>query len=68
MDKAKALDTLRMIREDIPDDLRELEGSEFTGPNVAAYLGNLAAVVDALAGILTAALDEKYPMLYLDTE
>lgn len=49
---ARAVRALALIREDIPADVKELDGAEFTGRTVSTAIGNLAAQVDALAGIL----------------
>ena len=40
---------LSMISEDIPKDLKDLEGKPFNGKNVAVQFGYLSAQVDAIA-------------------
>ena len=40
---------LSMISEDIPKDLKDLDGKPFTGKNVAVQFGYLSAQVDAIA-------------------
>lgn len=40
------------LRVDIANDVIRREGQPFTGPNVAAALGEICAQVDALASVL----------------
>ena len=53
--------TTAMIRADIANDMRDLEGKPLDGPTVAMAFGNLASQVDALAGILYAIAVEDGP-------
>jgi hypothetical protein len=52
------LDILQIIRDDLVDDVGELEGQPFNGRTFAAAFGGLAAQVDALAHMLQVILDD----------
>ncbi len=56
MDNIKVL---KLILEDIPNDVKEMEGKPFTGRNVAEAFGKQAAIIEALAKILLNFFDEK---------
>ena len=53
MDKRKALEVLKMIREDAESDAKEFDGKPFTGKTVGTYLGNHGASIATLADIIS---------------
>ncbi len=54
----KRIKTLDMIIEDMPRDVKELDGKPFTGSNVAGMFGKQAAAIQAMAMILKEQLDQ----------
>ena len=50
---------LKMIREDIEKDVRENEGKAFNGRNVSILFSKQAAIIDALARILSEVIKEN---------
>jgi hypothetical protein len=60
VDRAFAARTmLRTLKTDIESDVVALEGAPFDGKTVSAYLGGLAAQVDALANVLLFMLGDE---------
>lgn len=59
--KARILEVLADIREDIRNDVAGREYMPLTGPNVATALGEICAQVDALAHIVTTLVADVVP-------
>ena len=58
-EKARIIEVLKMMREDIKKDVEELEGSPFTGRNVAKMFGLLSAIIATQADILKRILEDN---------
>lgn len=56
--KARAVRMLRTLRQDLEEDVLELEGAKFTAQNVSIALGQMAAQIDALANVLIELMEE----------
>lgn len=52
--KERRIEVLRMIVEDVANDVMELDGAPFDGKVVAEMFGKQAAAIQALANILLA--------------
>lgn len=58
-DPKVTIELLEIVRRDIEDDVKALEGKPFTGRVVSEHLGYLAAQVDAIAGALIGMLSVR---------
>ncbi len=48
-----------MVSKDVEKDVADFEGKEFTGKNVAEWMGNLSAAVQAVANAVKGIVDEE---------
>jgi len=53
------IDILKTIMADTENDAKEFDGKEFNGKNVAEYLGNQGAAIQAIARILSEVMQEN---------
>ena len=59
MNEKRALATLKTIRQDIEQDVNDMEGKPFTGQEVAKNFGYVRAQLDALARIMQEMLEDE---------
>jgi hypothetical protein len=59
MNREKDLKFLKMIIDDVTDDVGKMQGQPFNGATVGKYFGYHAAAIVKLAEILTSLIEEK---------